>query len=506
MKILYSVLGLLLISFSVNAQSMHAGSSKFMSYKGLAMAGYQGWFNCEGDGADRKWTHYQKNGKFEDGSCTIDFWPAMDEYEVKYLTPFKFPDGSSAYVFSSYDESTVDLHFKWMQEHDIDGVFMQRFFSVLTDATRKRHADKVLTSAIKAANKYEVAISMMYDLGSMEDSKYTLVKEDWKHLVDDLKLTNQGDSTTYLFHNEKPLVAFWGIGFSSRVSSHYSEILDIMDFVQNDPVYGGCSVHLGIPGRWRTLGSDTDGDPRLHEVIKRADVIHPWLVGRYKESTYETWRKDYIEGDVAWCKAEGISYTPTVWPGFSWYNLKENEISNKIPRNKGEFFWKQIAGAMESGAEMIYIAMFDEIDEGTAIFKCAHTVPVGISIFVPYEEEVPSDHYLWLSGMAGKMLREEIPYTKSIPERWGTSIGENPVSKSEIKIFPNPSNKQFQVLLPEDLNQAKYEIYSSVGSLVLTGCIYNNSTYIDMNDYETGSYILRINTENEFYPFRLILY
>ena len=43
-----------------------------MSYKGLVMAGYQGWFNCEGDGADRAWTHYSKSGKFEDGSCTID--------------------------------------------------------------------------------------------------------------------------------------------------------------------------------------------------------------------------------------------------------------------------------------------------------------------------------------------------------------------------------------------------------------------------------------------------
>ena len=116
MKILNLVIGLLLITFSVNAQSMHAGSSKFMSYKGLIMAGYQGWFNCEGDGANRGWTHYAKHGKFEDGSCTIDYWPEMDEYEVKYKTPFKFADGSPAYVFSSYDESTVDLHFKWMKE------------------------------------------------------------------------------------------------------------------------------------------------------------------------------------------------------------------------------------------------------------------------------------------------------------------------------------------------------------------------------------------------------
>jgi len=56
--------------------------------------------------------------------------------------------------------------------------------------------------------------------------------------------------------------------------------------------------------------------------------------------------------------------------------MKPNEITDNIPRNKGEFFWKQIAGAIESGAEMLYVAIFDEIDEGTAIFKSAHKVPV----------------------------------------------------------------------------------------------------------------------------------
>jgi len=186
--------------------------------------------------------------------------------------------------------------------------------------------------------------------------------------------------------------------------------------VKNDPEYGGCSVHLGIPSRWRTLGSDTRGDPRLHEVLEQVDVIHPWLVGRYNEDSYESFRLEHITGDVEWCRKKGISYAPTVFPGFSWHNLKGDK-SDKIPRNKGEFFWKQISGAIESGAEMLYVAMFDEIDEGTAIFKCAHTVPVGKSIFVPYEKEIPTDHYLWLTGMAGKMLRGEIPFTKTIPER-----------------------------------------------------------------------------------------
>jgi glycoprotein endo-alpha-1,2-mannosidase len=420
-KAIFIFFTIMISSGFLMAQTKHAEKSRYMSYKGLVMAGYQGWFNCEGDGADRGWTHYNKNGKFEDGSCTIDFWPEMDEYKVKYKTPFQFADGSPAYVFSSFDESTVDLHFKWMKEYGIDGVFMQRFFSVLESKNRLNHNDKVLASAIKAANKYGVAICLMYDIGSMNDSKYHLLMEDWKHLVDDLKLTNQGNETSYLFHNSKPLVAFWGISAGTRESGHIPEIFDIMDFFKNDPVYGGCSIHLGIPSRWRTLGSDTKGDPRLHEVIKQADVVHPWLVGRYNEESYEAYRQENIIDDVKWCRENEKAYAPTVFPGFSWFNMKGDQ-SDKIPRNKGEFYWKQIAGAIESGAEMLYVAMFDEIDEGTAIMKCAHDVPVGKSIFVPIEKEVPSDHYLWLTGMAGKMLRGEIPFSEKIPERKNPNI------------------------------------------------------------------------------------
>jgi hypothetical protein len=305
-----------------------------------------------------------------------------------------------------------------MKEYGIDGVFMQRFFSVLTSENRLNHNDKVLKSAIKAAKKYGIAISLMYDIGSMDDSKYHLLLEDWKHLVDDLQLTSQGDQNTYLFHNNKPLVAFWGISFIGRESGHIPEIFDIMDFFKNDPEYGGCSIHLGVPARWRTLGSDTKGDPRLIDVIKQADIVHPWLVGRYNEESYETFRQEHIVEDITWCREHGKSYAPTIFPGFSWYNMKPNEVSDKIPRNKGRFLWKQITGAIESGAEMLYIAMFDEIDEGTAIMKCAHEVPKGEqSIFVPIEKEVPSDHYLWLTGMAGKMLRGEIPFSKKIPAR-----------------------------------------------------------------------------------------
>ncbi len=52
--------------------------------------------------------------------------------------------------------------------------------------------------------------------------------------------------------------------------------------------------------------------------------------------------------------------------------------------------------------------MFDEVDEGTAIFKVTNDVPdgEGQSQFVPLEG-LPSDFYLKLVGQATQMMRGE---------------------------------------------------------------------------------------------------
>ena len=66
---------------------------------------------------------------------------------------------------------------------------------------------------------------------------------------------------------------------------------------------------------------------------------------------------------------------------------------------------------------MVYVAMFDEVDEGTAIFKCTNNPPAGEGVRFASYEGLPSDHYLWLSGMGARMIRAELPYTTTMPIR-----------------------------------------------------------------------------------------
>ena len=120
--------------------------------------------------------------------------------------------------------------------------------------------------------------------------------------------------------------------------------------------------------------------------------------------------------DLAWCRSHGKDYLPVVFPGFSWHNLRPESPLDAIPRRKGRFLWSQYVAAKRAGATMIYQAMFDEMDEGTAVFKCTNTPPVGKSRFLTYEG-LASDHYLWLVAQGGRMLRGEIKPADAPPVR-----------------------------------------------------------------------------------------
>lgn len=406
-------------------QQSDTSKTIYPTYKGLVMCGYQGWFRAPGDGSgSRGFGHY-----FSDlQHVGFDLWPDVREYKKTYATPFKMPDGSPARLFSSYDKSTVDLHFKWMQQYGIDGVFMQRFFSYTTHKHIQRETAVVIKNALEAASKYKRAIAIMYDLSGLKASGEDCsdIIADWKYLVDSVGVLNQKGTKTYLYYHGKPLVAIWGLGFPDRpYNIRNIGILKLINFLKYDPKYGGCSVMLGVPTFWRDLDADCLPDPYLHEIIRHADLIMPWTVQRFSPLLYEDMDRyrDLLVNDMKWCEKNHIGYVPCVYPGFSWHNLSTFAFPNNvmpvasIPRRGGKFYWEQISTALWVGAQMLYVAMFDEINEGTAIFKCTDTPPVSQYAQFAGMDGKPSDYYLWLTGQASKMLKNEEPLSVQLPER-----------------------------------------------------------------------------------------
>lgn len=409
---------LFLIFNTVSAGNKHSKTTQFHSYNGLVMCGYQGWFRTPKEGI-----MYPDENKVR-----IDMWPDVTEYEKTYPTGLKLADGNTARFFSSEDKSTVDLHFKWMKQYGVDGVFMQRFFNMTKPRGPRSTTTVVLKNAFIAASKYQRAIAVMYDLSGLKSSgeDCSSVIEDWKYLVDSLKVTNQEGAKTYLHHNGKPLVTIWGVGFPDRPYNIRNIGLQrLINFLKNDSVYGGCSVMLGVPTFWRELNADCLNDPYLHELIKQCDIVLPWMVQRFSPLLHNDMDRyrDIILDDIKWCKENHIGYVPCVCPGFSWHNLSRSEFPDdvkpvgSIPRQGGRFYWQQISTALLAGAEMLYIAMFDEVNEGTAIFKCTDNPPVSDVVKFIGIDGMPTDHYLWLTGEAGKMLRNEKPLSFKMPIR-----------------------------------------------------------------------------------------
>lgn len=377
--------------------------------KGKVMCGYQGWFRVPADGTGMAWKHYGENGVFEPGSCTIDLWPEVGELpeEDRFATDFRHSDGSVAEVFSSVRSATTELHFRWMREYGIDGVFLQRFATSTRNKNVRASLDLVLSNCQKAANEHERSWVLMYDLSGLKKGQLDTVREDWIRLQSSHQVASEESDTCYLRHKGKPLVALWGLGFSDRPEL-LEEWAELLRFFREDAVSGGCSVMVGVPSYWRTLQRDSIGNRRLHELLETVDVISSWSVGRFYDlQGAERFANEVTKPDLAWCRERGIDYLPVAFPGFSWQNLKKHRgkeaNSNQIPRLGGDFLWAQAWHAKQAGAKSIYLAMFDELDEGTALFKCDPNPPVGASQFV-WEEGVPSDEYLWLSGRIGELF------------------------------------------------------------------------------------------------------
>ena len=382
--------------------------------KGRVMTGYQGWFRAPGDGSAMGFHHYEKKGRFEPGHCTIDLWPDMSEYDAdeRFDTAFRHADGRVAQVFSSVNTKTVNRHFKWMKDYKIDGAFVQRFALVgakeRKDYRMLKADNQKLMNCREAANANGRAYALMYDLSGLESGDFERLNRDWKMLRTKMKLGVDENDRAYLQHQGKPLVAVWGVGFSDDRGYELEDAEKFIRLLKYNPEWGGVSVMLGVPYRWREGRRDALPAERLHKVLEMADIISPWAVGRYHEVDFESGKHvAHLVEDRKWCEVKKIDYLPVVYPGFSWHNLKGVEL-DAIPRRKGRFLWDQFVATRAAGIDAAYVAMFDEVDEATAIFKVSNDPPVGKGVRFLNNEGLPSDHYLKVTQKGRRLLRGQV--------------------------------------------------------------------------------------------------
>jgi len=176
----------------------------------------------------------------------------------------------------------------------------------------------------------------------------------------------------------------------------------------------------GVPTNWRALTKDSKSDPAWAQVYRSYDVISPWAVGRFTDDAgADSFLKTYVLPDMAETARLGIDYMPVIFAGFSASNRERAHgrqgILNQIPRRCGNFMWHQVWNLLRSRADMLYAAMFDEVDEGTALLPVetrGDKLPVGSQMAYLDEDgcSLPDDWYLRVTGAAaGFVRRGQVP-------------------------------------------------------------------------------------------------
>ena len=385
------------------------------------LIGYQGWFTCPEDGSER-WTHWSRGAPSPE-TLTIEMYPDLREFDRDELCPVPGMTiaGKPAYLFSSRNARTVGRHFRWMKEYGLDGVLVQRFVGEI--ARKRAGGEIVLKNIMAAAAESGRTFAIEYDIsGGRPDTFAQILMDDWKYLVDEIKVTAHPN---YQRHNGKPVVSVWGMGLDDGPAHPPADpkvARDLIEWFKSGSGGAYRATYMGgTPARWGTLTNDSRKDAAWAGVYAAMDVVQPWNVGRYGTlDAVDKWKEAVLIPDVKLAAQNRQIYMPVVFPGFSWVNLKKNNRPNQIPRLKGEFLWRQAYNAKMAGAKVLKIAMFDEVDEGTAIFKVVshrnEAPEQGFWLALDADgAELPSDWYLRVAGEITKMFHGEVAPDPKIP-------------------------------------------------------------------------------------------
>ncbi len=385
---------------------------------GKVICGYQGWFGTPSDPAEGNyWRHWGGGTPEHLERISFELYPDTREYDPATIHPTGHPDlgdGRKAGLFSSGYSSVIDTHFRWMAEYGIDGVALQRFFGDIPNPRMRQ----VMADVRTAAEKYGRVFYVCYDIsGGRGDHFVDRMCEDIDRLSDWVL-----ESPAYLYEGDRPVLQLWGFGVRGNCRCEVEQAMAVAEYAKKKGFY----LIAGTPAQFRESGPDSL--PEFAPVYDYFDMISPWQVGRFaRPEQVPGYYEHMIQPDGEYCAAKGQDYMPVLFAGFAW-SLWLNGPANAIPRLGGRFLWEQAKAAAKAQTTALYIAMFDEYDESTAIMKAAEDssqIPQGRYFLTTCAdgEFVSGDFYLRLVGKLTSLYKEKAPLPNAVP----VPLAEGPV-------------------------------------------------------------------------------
>lgn len=369
----------------------YPGTADASTLQGKTMAGYQGWFSCPNDLNDAGWIHWTAGNAtpftLQDlyTSPGVDSeWPDVSAYPTNSLYPgarckadqVVTQSGQQGYVFSSTNPDVVAQHFAWMQQYNIDGIFLQRFLGA--NSVPGSQPEWVLGNIRKSASQTGRLWAIEYDVSELTDSNVVAtIENDWKWLNDSAHVRADGN---YAHNNGKPVVFVWGLACRAGFTPGTSDTL--IDFLKNDPTYGGNYVMGGICNQYQSM-------------------LTTWQEHFQRYNALLVWQPQNNSNDRALFTSWGIDWYPHVWAG---HHLG------------GQEYWGDLYNAINAGADRFFIGMFDEYGENTAIIPTSDDPPTSNPPFLT-NAGAPATWWLQLSTYGKQMMLKQIPLTPTMPSQ-----------------------------------------------------------------------------------------
>lgn len=384
---------------------------------GRLIIGYQGWFGCPGDfQGNPGWSHWF-NGTPAAGNFIVDMLPDTSGMAAEDLceTGLTRLDGTPLRLFSSQTPNVVAYHFALMAQQGASAVALERFVSELADPSLKARRDNVLRNVIRAAQSSGIKFFLSYDVSGADPATVTqTIRDDWQYLDASFGLTQDPN---YLHDGGKPVLELWGFGIIGHPGTPVEVAALLTDLGAGNNGLRAATTIGGVAADWSTLDGDAQADPAWTGVYRKFDVLSPWTVGRYDDpETAASFYASNTGPDAIRAARDGKRLLPVIFPGFSWYNLMTQmglpamALINQIPRKCGSFVLAQSQILLAHGVNTAFVAMFDELNESTAMMPAAalaDSFPQDVKgVYLDIDGcKLATDHFDSILGQLARLLR-----------------------------------------------------------------------------------------------------